>query len=416
MQAHNRRGLAVGGLLVLGLCSRPAQAQDGTTGFLIPYQGRLERDGAAVNATVELRVGLFGDAAPGTSACLEGATLSSCGVWADAFSVPVHAGAFTVLLGSNTPIPATALANPELYVSVAVRDGSTWKRLQGAQRLTSAPYAVRARASYDLDVDRNLTVDGQASVTGSVGVGTQAPATKLHVEGGELRVRASHDNTTPDLATFSANNQPPGVGIGYNRVAAIGGNANQDLRLVPRGTGGVIVDGPLLGQAIRNTGGTLSTYYVTQQRYVVRALQTTTSPVRSYTAIPQEVLESYCSDEDGCRMTLRMRNWNGDAGVVTSRSAVSFSLHFHYGDNVGGQSYWRREAVAGSPNPYVVLGVEGAVDGNAATDHVLRNHNCYFTDGLYTPPATQADTGRGMGLLNYNNDAYDCTCELIIDD
>ncbi|MDJ0703456.1 MAG: hypothetical protein QNJ46_09270 [Leptolyngbyaceae cyanobacterium MO_188.B28] len=72
---------------------------------------------------------------------------------------------------------------------------------------------------------------------GKVGIGIPVPERKLQVEGGELRVRASHNNVTADIGAFYAENLTQGIGIGYNQIAAIGSNKNQDIQLTPKGTG-----------------------------------------------------------------------------------------------------------------------------------------------------------------------------------
>jgi hypothetical protein len=77
------------------------------------------------------------------------------------------------------------------------------------------------------------------ATTGNVGIGTTSPAERLHVEYGEVRVRASHNNTTSDIGAFYAKNLTEGIGIGYNRIQAIGSNDNQDILLLPKGTGNV---------------------------------------------------------------------------------------------------------------------------------------------------------------------------------
>ena len=90
-----------------------------------------------------------------------------------------------------------------------------------------------------------LRIDDEASDTtpfvinteGNVGIGTALPESKLQVELGELKVRSSHDQAIANIGMFCAKNQSQGIGIGYNQIAAIGNNKNQDIRLVPKGTG-----------------------------------------------------------------------------------------------------------------------------------------------------------------------------------
>jgi hypothetical protein len=78
---------------------------------------------------------------------------------------------------------------------------------------------------------------------GLLGIGTQGPQRKLHVESGELRVRSSHDLPTADIGTFYANNLTQGIGIGFNSIEAIGSNPNQDIRINPKGNGVIWVGG-----------------------------------------------------------------------------------------------------------------------------------------------------------------------------
>ncbi len=67
---------------------------------------------------------------------------------------------------------------------------------------------------------------------GSVGIGSTAPgAAKLYV-------RDTDNAATPDIAQFFASNLTQGLGIGYNRIQAVGSNSDQDILLVPKGSGG----------------------------------------------------------------------------------------------------------------------------------------------------------------------------------
>jgi hypothetical protein len=67
---------------------------------------------------------------------------------------------------------------------------------------------------------------------GNVGIGTSSPGARFYV-------RSGHDNATADIGQFLANNLTQGIGIGYNRIEAVGSNTNQDVLLLPKGTGKV---------------------------------------------------------------------------------------------------------------------------------------------------------------------------------
>jgi hypothetical protein len=78
--------------------------------------------------------------------------------------------------------------------------------------------------------------------SGNVGIGiSPKPEKRLHIEAGELRVRASHNNTTPDIGAFYAQNLTQGIGIGYNRIQALGSNAAQEVHIMAKGNAGVFL-------------------------------------------------------------------------------------------------------------------------------------------------------------------------------
>lgn len=98
------------------------------------------------------------------------------------------------------------------------------------------------------EAEMNAGTNGTLSMvlsSGNLALGIAAPQKKLHVENGEVRVRSSHNNGTPDIAAFYANNLTQGIGIGYNNITALGGNADQDIYIVPRGNGSVVIGGYL---------------------------------------------------------------------------------------------------------------------------------------------------------------------------
>lgn len=408
--ASKRLFTSVTSLLGLGIASAwvAAQSGPGTGRALLPYEGRLEQNGVAKNGFFDLRVGLFTTDAAGVTSCLDDGSLSGCGVWADEFSgVAVKAGSFSVLLGSGAvPLVDDDFGADALWIGVAVAEpGGAFTVLNGMQRLAAVPYAVRAETSNDLHV------------AGSLGIGIPNPAVELHVEGGDMRVRGRDNGAEADIAQFYANNLSQGVGIGYDRVAAVGANTDQDLHLMPKGSGGVIVDGPLFARATANIDGANSSYLVDRGRYLVEAHHSGFHPTRRWVSIPESVLVSYCGDEDGCTVRMGMRNWEGPAGNPrTSTSMGPFS--FYYGDSINGVHTWRRAETVTAPNASQIWHAVQGVDGDGAVSHVAQDHDCYFTDATY-PLGTGAITDApGMGLLNYdaNSGAYSPVCWLVIDD
>lgn len=415
--------------LVVLLWSGGAWAQGAGSGnALIPYNGVLSNGPQPLNGTYAFRVGLFTSAAATNANCLVGGT-AGCGVWADEFGgVTVARGAFSLLLGSSAPLSDAVFTNQgSLWLGVAVRQGTSgpFVVLNGGgplQRLGSNPFAVRSERAGNFQVTNNLEVAGTARVGGTttlggnVLLGAGTAQKRLHVEGGEVRVRSDDNDITPDIAQFMANNLTQGIGVGYDSVQAVGNNANQGIRLVPKGNDSVFVEGPLQSWAVRDTDGATAAYRVQHQRYVVVASYANRQ-ARSFTPIPSSVLRNLCGDSDGCRVTVRMRDWSSS---FASRTAVSISMHFDYGvtDPNNNRTVWRREAVAGSANPSVVFGPESGTDNNGVVEHVVRNHDCHFTDGLFTAGTTASTDPDGMGLLNWDASGgnYTPTCELIIDD
>ena len=84
---------------------------------------------------------------------------------------------------------------------------------------------------------------------GNVGIGTTSPTVRLDVAGapriGSISPTARALYVTGDFdaaskgVEFRNTNGTQGIGFGYNSIYATGTNANQDLNLIPRGTGNV---------------------------------------------------------------------------------------------------------------------------------------------------------------------------------
>ncbi|MBI4142338.1 hypothetical protein HY480_00510 [Candidatus Uhrbacteria bacterium] len=86
--------------------------------------------------------------------------------------------------------------------------------------------------------DQQVVLDN----SGKVGIGLNGVSS---VPLAMLYVRDRDNNADADIGQFVAQNQTQGIGIGYNRIAAVGSNTNQDINLVPKGSGNVSIDGGL---------------------------------------------------------------------------------------------------------------------------------------------------------------------------
>ena len=85
-------------------------------------------------------------------------------------------------------------------------------------------------------------VMGINAESGNVGIGINPnPEKRLHIEAGELKVRASHNNTTADIGAFFAQNLTQGIGIGYDRIQAIGSAGAQSIQIIAKGAGHVFL-------------------------------------------------------------------------------------------------------------------------------------------------------------------------------
>jgi hypothetical protein len=146
--------------------------------------------------------------------------------------------------------------------------------------------------------------------------------------------------------------------------------------------GDLDVDGGITYRAVKKVdGGAETPYAVSAGRYYVEATQ-----AMEGTSVPisQSIIESYCGDEDGCRITIGIRNWDGQG-----RSASVGPHPFFYSVPTG---RWR----LGN------LDTEGT-DGDGQTEHVATLHSdVYLTDGVFIGGAPQGDPGQGLSLLNWN--------------
>jgi hypothetical protein len=125
--------------------------------------------------------------------------------------------------------------------------------------------------------------------------------------------------------------------------------------------------------------------------------------------VPQATLEAHCGDQDGCDITIAMRNWASNGATQTQ--PASYRFHFYYNATT---KRWR--VSDGGP-----AGGNTGTDGDGSTTHVINAFDaCYFTDGNYIGSANQGDPDVGMSLLYWT--AYSSAswpqklCELVIED
>ena len=144
----------------LGLAlALPLMAADSGT---INYQARLlDSYGRRVNDTVDLSFKIYDAVADGNL------------LWSETHSgVTVQDGVYSVILGSQTPIPAVVFAQNNVYLELGINSQTMSPR----QQMTAAAYALVSRTVMGSNIFEN-----QAS--GYVGIGTTNPVVKLDVNG-----------------------------------------------------------------------------------------------------------------------------------------------------------------------------------------------------------------------------------------
>ena len=150
-------------LLFLALALPLIAAESGQ----VNYQARLlDSYGRRVNGTVDLSFKIYDAATDGNL------------LWSETQSgVTVQDGVYSVILGSQTPIPASVFGGGNVYLELGI-NGET---LLPRQQMTASSYALVARTIMGSNVYENQS-------SGSLGIGTTNPVEKLDVNG---TIRAS---------------------------------------------------------------------------------------------------------------------------------------------------------------------------------------------------------------------------------
>lgn len=196
-----------------------------TTAFT--YQGKLTDGAAAASGNYDMQFRLFDNpnAGQGTQ---QGVTFTNA-------SVPATNGIFTVQLDFGSAVFA---AGADLYLEISLRPAGSaggYTNLAPRQRLTSAPYAIRALSAGMATIfSGNLSgdVSGTQAATIVNSVGGQSAA---NVAGATQSINTATSVNTPNTlvkrdanGNFSANiiNAATQYNIGGNRVLSVSGGFN----------------------------------------------------------------------------------------------------------------------------------------------------------------------------------------------
>lgn len=108
-------------------------------------------------------------------------------VWTESYSgsggVQTINGIFNVLLGSNTPIPQSVMANDTLYLSTTV-GGEGGEELLPRVRLVAVAYAYKAARVESVDGATGGTVSGDVSVNGALSANSATVTGNVNAAGG----------------------------------------------------------------------------------------------------------------------------------------------------------------------------------------------------------------------------------------
>lgn len=111
---------------------------------------------------------------------------------------------------------------------VDLNDGYASMRFANGVRINSA----NGGGSAVIQLANSTGGNSFINTTGKVGIGTSSPGTT------KLNVVDDDNIVTADIGQFFAANLTQGIGIGYNRIEAVGSNATQDVYILPKGAGG----------------------------------------------------------------------------------------------------------------------------------------------------------------------------------
>ncbi len=166
-------------LLLFGQFSAQEFSRTGNIPDLISFQGRLtDISGNPLNGSIDIIFSIYDTATGGVS------------LWVEDRSVLITDGLFQVNLGEEVPLTESYFEVDERWLALNVgEDPEMTPRI----RIASAPYALNVLES-DPTWSGDTDSTGDIGRTGSVGIGTATPGTKLHVNEGIFMTTGSFDS------------------------------------------------------------------------------------------------------------------------------------------------------------------------------------------------------------------------------
>lgn len=167
------RWIPAAACLAVAAFASNAGAQIGTS---FTYQGALETNGTPYTGNADFIFELFS------------APTGGAGFGSDVIAnVPVNKGVFSCVIDE---LAANAFDTGPRYMGIYVRVPAgvgSYVPLSSRQRVLPAPYSIRSSTSVRSDTSAKM--DGIDHVSGNIGIGTNNPQAKLHVQDGAIRLQ-----------------------------------------------------------------------------------------------------------------------------------------------------------------------------------------------------------------------------------
>jgi hypothetical protein len=384
----------------------------------LTQQGRLfDASGAPLGKQVDIQFAIYDLPAASTP------------LWTETHAVTFEDGYFSVSLGENVPFDKSVFDGSTRYLGITVgNDGEMSPR----SPVTSVPYALVAGDAVGDIHPTSVSISGFGPVIDGKGnwvgaplpPGPEGPAGPVGPAGppGPQGPQGDPGPVGPQGPQGPVGPQGPAGPQGPGTVISVtAGNGLLGGTITTSGTISAdtsvlatLADPQTFTGAKTFTGGLVYKsrfqydtapaellFDTTAPKYVLRLKYSSGDPGAGKTRpIPQQLLEDYCGDYDGCNVTVSMRYWSGFEAEKASRGPNKFYYDVPT----------RRWRMANTD--------AAGIDGQGGTQQAMNAWSCYFTDGAYNNFADQGDTAVGMALMIWNSPYSNpvLECELILED